>query len=290
MRIGIDIGGTTVKIGFVDNYKIINKYEIETKKDTLFDDIFNFLKSKINLNELEEIGFGIPGNVKDNYIFRMPNIGINDIDLNAICQKYTNTLIKSSNDANCAALGEALYKNEYKSSYFITLGTGVGGGYVINSKVIDGAHCACGEIGHIYVDYKNEYKCTCGLKGCVETIASATGIKRLALDYKDKYETNIDFNNLNAKEIIDKAKNGDKLGLFVLDYVSKSLARLLSILAVSNDVDCFYIGGGVSKAGDILIDNIKKYYKEYSFYACKNTIIKIAELGNDAGMLGAAYL
>lgn len=290
MRIGIDIGGTTVKIGFVDNYKIIDKYEIETKKDSLFEDIFEFLKTKCDLNKVEEIGFGIPGNVKNNYIYKMPNIGLNDIDLNQVAAKYTKALIKSSNDANCAALGEALYKNEYKSSYFITLGTGVGGGYVLDGKVIDGAHSACGEIGHIYVDSVNEFKCTCGLSGCVETIASATGIVRLAKCYKDKYKTNIDFSNISAKSVIDSARLNDELGLFVLEYVAKALARLLSTLSVSNDVDCFYIGGGVSKAGNILIDKIKEYYDKYSFYACKDTVIKLAELGNDAGMLGSAYL
>ncbi len=290
MRIGLDIGGTTVKIGIIDNYKIIEKYEIETKKETLFNDIFDFLKTKIDYNNVEQIGFGIPGNVYNNYIYKMPNVGVENINLNEISKKYTNALIKSSNDANCAALGEALYKNEYKSSYFITLGTGVGGGYVLDGKVIDGAHSACGEIGHIYVDHINEYKCTCGLKGCVETVASATGIVRLAKDYKGKYKTNIDFDNITAKEVIDKAKENDELGLFVLDYVAKALARLLSTLAITNDVDCFYIGGGVSKAGDILINKIKEYYSKYSFYACKNTVIKLAELGNDAGMLGAAYL
>lgn len=290
MRIGIDIGGTTVKIGFIDNYRIINKYEIETKKETLFDDVFEFIKSKTDLNNVEQIGFGIPGNVANNYICKMPNVGLENIDLNLISKKYTNAIIKSSNDANCAALGEAVYKNEYKSSYFITLGTGVGGGYVLDGKVIDGAHFSCGEIGHIYVDHINEYKCTCGLCGCVETVASATGIVRLAKDYKDKYKTKLDFNKIDAKAIIDAARENDELGLFVLDYVSKALARLLSTLAVANDVECFYIGGGVSKAGDILINKIKEYYQKYSFYACKNTGIKLALLGNDAGMLGAAYL
>lgn len=289
MRLGIDIGGTTVKIGLINNYKIIKSFSIDTKPESLFDDIFELLISHdINLNELEQIGFGIPGNVSNNYINKMPNIGLSNIDLNKIAKKYTNTIIKSSNDANCAALGEAINYN-IKSAYFITLGTGVGGGLILDGKVIEGAHNSAGEVGHIAID-KHNFKCTCGLFGCIETVASATGIKRLAQEYKDQYKTNIDFSNLSAKDVIDSARTNDELGLFVLNYVAKSIAKLLSILAVSVDVDTFIIGGGVSYAGDILLNSIKKYYKEYSFYGTKKTNIKLAELKNDAGMIGAAYL
>lgn len=293
MRCGVDVGGTTVKIGFINDNKIIYKYEIDTKSDTLFSDIFNSIileikKYNINIDDLGQIGFGIPGNVVNNYINKMPNVGIENIDLNKIAKEYTKTIIKSSNDANCAALGEAIYNN-INSAYFITLGTGVGGGLVLNGKVIDGVHSAAGEIGHIAID-KHNYKCTCGLCGCLETVASATGIKRLAIEYKDKYKTNIDFDNLTAKSIIDSARINDELGVFVLNYISESIAKVLSILAVSCDVESFIIGGGVSYAGDILLNCIKKYYDKYSFYACKNTKIKLAELKNDAGMLGAALL
>ena len=294
MRIGIDVGGTTVKIGLIDDKRIIKSYEIKTKRDSLFDDIFNSLIETLKdynktLDDMENIGFGLPGNVVNNHIVQLPNIGIKDLNLNVVAKKYTNIPVKSSNDANCAALGEDINDGNLESSYFITLGTGVGGGYVINHKLIDGAHNACGEIGHIKID-KHNYACTCGLKGCLETVASATGIVRLAKEYKNDYESNIDFNNITAKAVIDAAKQNDPLGLFVLDYVSEALGRALSIITVACDVKCIYIGGGVSKAGNILLDGVKKYYMEYAFYACKNTEIKLAALLNDAGMLGAAYL
>lgn len=294
MRIGVDVGGTTVKIGLIEDKKIIKSYEIKTIKDTLFDDIFNSLINTLKeynktLDDMENIGFGLPGNVINNYIVNLPNIGIKNLDLNMIAKKYTKLSIKSSNDANCAALGEDINDGDSDSSYFITLGTGVGGGYVYNHKLVEGNHFACGEVGHIKID-KHNYSCTCGLKGCLETVASATGIVRLAKEYKNEYKTNIDFNNITAKAVIDAARNDDELGLFVLDYISEALGRALSIIAVTNDIKTIYIGGGVSKAGSILIDGIRKYYKEYAFYACKNTEIKLAALFNDAGMLGAAYL
>lgn len=289
MRCGIDIGGTTIKIGLVDNYEIKETIIIETNPKTLFDDIFS--KIKEYKDKIDFIGFGIPGNVKNNYINKMPNLGVGDIDLNLLKKKYNiECEIKSSNDANCAALGEALFDKNNDSSYFITLGTGVGGGYVLDGKVIDGSHVACGEIGHIRIDEKHQYKCTCGLNGCLETVSSATGIVRLAKEYYKECKTNIPFNDLSAKTIFDYAKLYDELGLKVLEEVSEYLGKALAILAVTNDVKTFYIGGGVAECGEILIDKIKSYYQKYSFYACKNTEIKLAKLGNKAGMIGAAYL
>ncbi len=289
MRCGIDIGGTTVKIGLVDNYEIKETIIIETNPKTLFDDIFS--KIKEYKDQIDFIGFGIPGNVKNNYINKMPNLGVGDIDLNLLKKKYNiECEIKSSNDANCAALGEALFDKNNDSSYFITLGTGVGGGYVLDGKVIDGSHVACGEIGHIRIDEKHQYKCTCGLNGCLETVSSATGIVRLAKEYYKECKTNIPLDGLSAKTIFDYAKLNDELGLKVLEEVSEYLGKALAILAVTNDVKTFYIGGGVAECGEILIDKIKSYYQKYSFYACKNTEIKLAKLGNKAGMIGAAYL
>ncbi len=293
MRCGIDVGGTTVKIGFIDNYKIIDSYSIPTVKDTLFDDVFKSIKEYClkNCINLEAIGMGIPGNVRDNIIIKMPNIKLENVDINSIAKRYfPNIVVKASNDANCAALGEALADTEHvKSSYFITLGTGVGGGYVFNGKVVDGVNSACGEVGHMFIDHIHNFKCGCGLTGCLETVTSATGIVRLAKFYYKQFNTTIS-EDMSAKEVFDKAKEGDQLGVFVLEMVSEYLARALSNIAVVVDVECFYIGGGVSKCGDILIKCIKKYYDKYAFFAVKDTKIKLAKLGNDAGMIGAAYL
>lgn len=291
MKCGVDIGGQSAKIGFVENNKLVDSFRIKTNKDTLFCDIFNSINEYINKNniKLESIGFGIPGNVNNNYIYNMPNIGLKNIDLNKEALKYTNIKINSTNDANCAALGEALY-SEYSSIYFITLGTGCGGGYVYNKELVIGKTHSAAEIGHMFIDCKHNYKCTCGLTGCLETIASSVGIVRLAKEYKDKYKTNIDFNNLSSKEVFDKAKLNDELGLFVLNYVSKTLALAIRNICVTLDPECIIIGGGVAECGDILINKIKEYMNEVGFYASKNIDIKPAKLGNDSGMIGASLL
>lgn len=293
MRFGIDVGGTTVKIGLVDNNQVIDSYQIKTKKETLFDDVCNSVKEYIKNNKVDNvefIGFGLPGNVIDNYIYNLPNVGIKNVNLKEIVFKYfPNIKMASTNDANAAALGEVLHDNKYKSSYMITLGTGVGGGLVIDGRVIDGAHAACGEIGHSYIDFVHNFSCSCGLKGCLETVTSATGVVRLAKYYYDKYKTSIP-KEMSCKDVFDAAKENDELGLFVLDMVGKYLGIALANIAVTVDVECFYIGGGVAACGQILIDSIKKYFKEYSHYAVKNTEIKLAKLGNTAGMLGAAYI
>lgn len=294
MRIGIDIGGTTVKIGLVDSYRVLDYYSIPTRRETLFDDIFQSVKEYLNkksISSIEAIGFGVPGNVRDNYIYMMPNIGIGDIDIEDEISKYfPNTAFASDNDANAAALGEALNAADSSSSYMITLGTGVGGGLVMNGKVISGSNCACGEIGHMYIDAKHEFSCSCGLKGCLETVASATGVVRLAKKYASSFETKLKLESATCKDILDAAKENDPLGGYVLDRLASYLARGLANIAVAVDPEVFYIGGGVAACGDILIHRIEEYYKQYAHYAVKDTKIVPAKLGNLAGMLGAAYL
>ena len=288
MRIGIDVGGTTVKIGYVENHKIINKFEIKTKKETLFLDIYNAIKDAENV---EFIGFGFPGHVKDNYIDNLPNVGLKDIDVSKEFGKYFKGVkIMSTNDANAAALGEVIAANKYKSSYFITLGTGVGGGYIYNGKIVNGFNANAGEIGHMFIDYKNNFKCSCGRSGCLETVSSATGITRLAMVNKGKYETTLDFDNLTCKDVFDKAKEGDKLAVAVVDEASKNLGIALANIAVTCDVECFIIGGGVSRAGEFLVENIKKHYLNYCHYASKDIPIVLSTIKNDAGLLGASYL
>jgi glucokinase len=294
LRIGVDVGGTTVKVGFVDDYKIVDRLVVETKKETLFDDVLRETKKYVDSKnyQIEGIGFGLPGHVLGTYIDKLPNVGIENLDIAPIVNKYfPNVLIKTTNDANRAALGELLADSDKTASgYMITLGTGVGGGLVIDGKVRDGSHANCGEIGHMFIDYVHNYKCTCGLEGCLETVSSATGIVRLAKEYFNSYKTKLDKNNLTAKAILDAAKENDELGLFVLDRVAFYLGKAISIIELAVDVDTFYIGGGVSNAGDILINKISEYYNKFAHFAIKNINIKRAKLGNDAGMLGAAYL
>jgi glucokinase len=294
MRIGVDVGGTTVKVGFIDNYQIVDRLVVETKKETLFDDVFTAIKDYVKKKNyaVDGIGIGLPGHVIGTCIDKLPNVGIENLELKPIVAKYfPNVKLACTNDANAAALGELLADDNKKASaYMITLGTGVGGGLVIDGKVRDGSHSNCGEIGHMFVDYVHNYKCSCGLNGCLETVASATGIVRVAREYQKQFKTSLTGELNSAKAVIDAAKQGDPLGLFVLDYLSDALGRAISIIELAVDVDTFYIGGGVSNAGDILINKINDYYQRYSHYAVKDVKIKRAKLGNDAGMLGAAYL
>lgn len=294
MKLGVDVGGTTVKVGFIDNYKIVDRLVVETKKETLFDDVCMAIK-KYAMEKgynIESMGIGLPGHVVGTVIDKLPNVGIENLDVKPIVNKYFNNIkIACTNDANAAALGELLADGDKnKSGYMITLGTGVGGGLVIDGKVRDGSHSNCGEIGHMFVDYVHNYKCSCGLNGCLETVASATGIVRVAKQYHSEFKTTLNKDTMTAKDIMDAAKANDELGVFVLNMVSDVLGRAISIIEVSVDVDTFYIGGGVSNAGDILINKIREYYKRYAHYAVKNIEIKKAKLGNDAGMLGAAYI
>lgn len=293
MRFGVDIGGTSIKIGLVDNYEILDSYSIPTKKDTLFDDICNSIldyMKKNNIDNIEGIGFGVPGGVKNNYINKLDNVGISNVDIEKIVRKYfPNIKIASSNDANVAALGESLKGEKSESSYMVTLGTGVGGGYIIDGKVINGFNAACGEIGHMFIDYIHNYKCNCGNCGCFETVASATGVVRLAKEYYSKFKTSLK-PDMSCKDVFDYAKKDDELGLYVVDLVSKYLARGLANIAATTNIEVFYIGGGVAAGGDILLNSVKKYFKEYAYHAVKDTRIEFAKLGNSAGMLGAAYI
>ena len=293
MRVGIDVGGRSVKVGFVENNQIVDTLVVKTVAEGLFDKVLEEIKKYVEENNItvEGIGYGIPGHVVNNVIDRMPNINIYNFDLEGITKKYfPNALIKSTNDANAAALGEMIYNGEYNSCYMITLGTGVGGGLVLDKMVRNGFKSNCGEVGHMLIDFKHMFKCSCGLKGCLETVASAQGIERLARHYFKKYNTKLDYDNLTAKDVFDAAKENDELGSFVLDLVSKYLGMAIANINLAVDVECFYIGGGVAACGNILLDKVKKYYKEYAHYAIKDTDIELAKCGNKAGMLGAAYL
>ncbi|MCI9182753.1 MAG: ROK family protein [Acholeplasmatales bacterium] len=293
MKFGIDIGGTTVKIGLVDQNTILDKFEIPTHKETLFEDICIAIKEYMDKKryiEIEGLGFGIPGNVVQNYIYNMPNVGITNVNLEEEIHTFIpDVKVCAQNDANVAALGEMLYHDEFKNACMLTLGTGVGCGVVLNGKVLEGCHGAAGEVGHMIIAEDYGFSCTCGLVGCLETVASATGIVRLAKYHYHEYKTKLK-KEFSAKDVLDLAKKEDPLCLFVLDRVGYYIAKCLAILAVTVDIEVFYIGGGVSKAGNILIDTIKKHYQKMAFYAVKNIRIEAAKLLNDAGMLGAAGL
>ncbi len=299
---GFDIGGTTVKIGlFRLNGELIKKWEIHTntnnKGRNILNDIYHsIINQNVALNEVVGYGFGIPCQVKNNTILNGVNIDWKNYDLIGEFSKLVNNdLVMIENDANVAALGEAWMgaAKGYRSSVMITLGTGVGGGVIINNKIVEGANGSGGEIGHLKVVHENGALCNCGNYGCLETIASATGIKRVfkELSQKQQFRTTLNQNGkITAKIIFDAAKTGDELALEVVDKTAYYLGYACQLLSVVINPEIICIGGGVSNAGDFLIDKIKKEFKRSAFNTVKETIITQAKLGNDAGIYGAASL
>ncbi len=303
--IGIDIGGTTVKIGFLDtNGNILNKFEIVTNKANKGENILKDVsisileyisKNNIDTNDIEGIGFGIPGPVVNNIVTICVNLGW--VNKN-VAEEFSNlipfkTKIACANDANVAALGEMWKGNDlnYTNAIMLTLGTGVGGGVIVDGKAIDGVNGAGGELGHVKSDFKYNFQCNCGLKGCLETVTSATGVVNIAKAKLKSNKSNLStIENLTCKDVFDNAKLNDPIALEVVQEVYSYLGHICSILSATTNPEVIIIGGGVSKAGDMLIEGIKKSYNEFAFTPVKNTSIILATLGNDAGMIGAASL
>ena len=173
----------------------------------------------------------------------------------------------------------------------ITLGTGVGGGIILGGKMLAGVNGAGGEIGHMTMDLSETDVCNCGKRGCLEQYASATGIVRMAnkaLNDSDRPSKLREVQYISAKEIFDAAKTGDDLAMELVDELGKKLGLAMAQVAAVVDPEVFVIGGGVSRAGQIIIDATEKYFKQYAFHACRNTTFELAVLGNDAGMYGGA--
>jgi len=298
---GIDVGGTTVKIGqFKKDLTLVKNWEIATNKKNqgleIIEDIVSSIKEHVSLEEIIGYGFGVPGPVKDDVVIECVNIGWpNDYHLARICETLTgNSNIYVENDANVATLGElskGSAKN-YHSAVMLTLGTGIGGGVVVDDKVISGAHGASGEFGHIQIERQDGFPCNCGNTGCLETVASASGIKSLYHKYKlkDVFQNKDVLKDPSAKKIMNMAKEGDPLALYTIDQVASYLAYASHIISLSVNPEVIIFGGGVSKAGNFLIEKIRKEFAKYPFKATKNTKFLLASLGNDAGMVGAAGL
>jgi len=300
--IGIDIGGTSVKIGLFDTEgNMTKKWSIFTNKEDngkyIMKEIYqSLINKKIDLEKVVGYGFGVPGPVVNGTVLQAVNIGWYNYDLALeFSQLVSNSNVHVGNDANVAALGE-VFKGAAKGKKdiaMITLGTGIGGGIIIDGHSIEGVFGAGGELGHIVVEFDHPRQCNCGSLGCLETIASATGIKSefKELAHSGKYHTfltNID--NPSAKKIFDAAMRGDELSNVVIDKVAYALGYACHMVSLVVNPEVIVFGGGVSRAGEFLFEKIRKEFKEYKFYAVQNTIIVGAELGNDAGMYGAAYM
>lgn len=301
---GVDIGGTTVKIGiFTDNGKLLDKWEIPTRTDEggkyILSDIAESVEDRrveMGIDKLDVlgVGMGVPGPVRaDGTVLRCVNLGWGIFNVEEELSKLTGYVVKAGNDANMAALGEMWQGGGkgHKNIVMVTLGTGVGGGIIINGKMISGVNGAGGEIGHICVNDSETEKCGCGNTGCLEQYTSATGIVRSAnilLNTTDKPSKLRTVQYISAKEIFDAAKDGDELAASLVENHGKVLGKALAQIACVVDPEIFVIGGGVSRAGEVLIDTTKKYFLEYAFHACRTTQFALATLGNDAGIYGGA--
>lgn len=304
VKFGVDVGGTSIKIGlFEADGKLIKKYEIPTDKSDkgshIIDDITEKLKSILqehhtDLNRCMGVGIGLPGPVDGaGNILGCVNLGWDIFPVEKVLsEKLSGVYVKAGNDANVAALGEqcAGAGAGRKNVVMVTLGTGVGGGVILNGKILEGTNGAAGEIGHIPVNDEETAVCSCGKRGCLEQYASATGIVRVAKKLQEKYPQCEIAGDVTAKDICDRAKEGDELCKETLCLLGKYLGMALASTACVLNPECFVIGGGVSRAGEILINQIRAHFEQYVFKPCKDVEFKLAELGNDAGIYGAAAL
>lgn len=311
--IGVDIGGTTTKLALVlERGEVMEKWEIPTntinKGVAIIPDIAAAIKMKILEHSIEQeqilgIGVGAPGpvNMQTGILYTGVNIGWDKpVPLREELQHLTGLPVVIENDANVAALGE-MWKGAgdgARDVVCITLGTGVGGGVIVNGDIAHGVKGAAGEIGHITAVPENGYYCNCGKHGCLETVASATGVLRLATDeLEGNQEPSIlreilqNTGRLSSKDIFEAAAKQDKTALKVVEKLTFYLGLALANLGSALNPEKIVIGGGVSQAGDTLLVPLREKFKQYAFSTvAESTSIEVATLGNDAGVIGAAWL
>ena len=305
---GVDIGGTTVKLGlFKFDGEVVEKWEIKTRTENhgvnILPDVATTIKEHMRQRELIKenvlgVGVGIPAPVMESGIVKATaNLGWGYKEVKHELEELLEIEVKVGNDANVAALGE-MWKGGgqgHRNMIMVTLGTGVGGGVITNGRIMVGGHGAGGEIGHICVNYDETESCGCGKTGCLEQYASATGIARLARVRLKKNEDasilrDAAEEEISAKTVFDAVKAGDKVAMEVAEEFGKYLGYALSNLAVIVDPEVIVIGGGVSRAGEILLEYVTKYFMKRVFFANKECKFALATLGNDAGIFGAAKL
>lgn len=305
---GVDIGGTTVKIGlFQTDGTIVDKWEVKTRTENhgsaILPDVAESLEKKLAEHSIEKdsvggIGIGVPAPVNsDGIVQNTANLGWGYKEVKREMEELMELPVAVGNDANMAALGE-MWLGAGKGQpdmIMVTLGTGVGGGVIVGGQPITGSGGAGGEIGHICVNYDEEDHCGCGKTGCLEQYASATGIARLARIRLVKNDDpsalrKCSMEEISAKTVFDALKEGDKVAEEIVEEFGSYLGHAMANLAAVTDPTVIVIGGGVSKAGDILLGYIEKYYQEKAFFANKHTKFILAELGNDAGICGSAKL
>lgn len=302
---GVDVGGTSVKIGLFDTEgEILDQWEIPTRTENegehILPDIAASLQEKmqgdnIDSSEVIGVGIGVPGPVDGmGTVYKAVNLGWNVFNIKNVMQGLLNIPVEAGNDANVAALGE-MWKGGgrgHNSLVAVTLGTGVGGGVIVDGKILSGSTGAGGEIGHMHVEDKEETACNCGNKGCLEQYASATGVVRLAKRKLAQSEepSILREGNITAKAVFDAVKAGDAVACEVAEEFGSYLGKALANVSAVVNPEIFVIGGGVSKAGTVILDYIQKYYGPNAFQGSTNTLFALATLGNNAGIYGAAKL
>ena len=304
--IGVDVGGTTVKLGlFSEEGELLEKWEIPTRTEeagkNILPDIVESIENKRQEKDghISGIGMGVPGPVTDDgVVLKCANLGWGVFS----AQNELSTLtgvgnVRIANDANIAALGE-MWKGGgrgFDSIVMVTLGTGVGGGIIVRGKILTGSMGAGGEIGHMKVNPDETESCNCGGKGCLEQYTSATGVVRIAMKHLHPgvsrlQDSCLEGIKVTAKAIFDGAKEGDSYCKEVVEEFGRRLGYGLANVAQAVDPEAFVIGGGVSRAGEIILDATKRYYNDHVMFALQNKEFRLAELGNDAGIYGAVKM
>ena len=296
---GVDVGGTTIKIGlFSKELILLDKWVLPTPRKGKSSEILPFIAynvkkimSEKELTDCMGMGICVPGPVlEDGTVLECVNLGWDEFNIKDRIKSMLGFNVWAGNDANAAAFGEVRLGLGLTDAVMITLGTGIGGGIINKGKIIIGSNGSAGEIGHINVAGGEGFMCGCGKNGCVETVSSGVGIvnlaKRMMGYYKGK--TSLNKNELTAEIIFTAAKGGDKFAKEVVRRSMRYLAKAMANISAVIDPEAFIIGGGVSKAGQYLIDILKEEYEKAAFSGNKGKKIFLAKLGEDAGMYGAA--
>ena len=306
---GIDLGGTPAKVGlFTTAGELLEKWEVPTDTSNAGEHILENLAAAVQgkmqekgltADQMEGVGIGVPGPVLNSRIVPIICANLGGWGNRNVAEELSALLggikVLVGNDANVAALGEIWVgaAKGCRSAVMVTLGTGVGGGVIVNGRVIDGAHGAGGEIGHITVNRHETATCGCGKHGCLEQYSSATGVVRCMkklLDENPDTPCTLRGTDFAAKDVFDAARSGDVLAAREVDEMTDTLGMALASIAATTDPEMFMIGGGVSRAGDVLFTPLREHFKTYAFRSCRETPIVAATLGNDAGIYGSVRL
>jgi len=303
---GIDIGGTFVKLGlFTTDGELIDKWQIPTRREDasshILPDIAASIAAKIEekgiaKEDVTGIGFGTPGPVTDDGVAVCPaNLDWVNKPVAKELTELTGFPARGGNDVNVAGMGEMWRGGAkgYSNVVVVPIGTGIGAAIIVGGKVITGTRGAAGEVGHIHVDDEIEQPCGCGAVGCVEQFSSATGLVRMAKKALAESDTATSLRGLEvitAKDVVDAAKAGDQIADQIFDKFCNYLGYSLAATAAVIDPEIFILGGGVCKAGQYLVDRVQSYFVKYAWPGIRGIKFALAELGNDAGIYGAARI